>query len=161
LDRGCRFDDVEVLVGKLERIWVKRAHRGPMDAVSTGELEAGRGLVGNANYGGRRQVTVIAAERWADIVERLGADVDPMARRANLLVSGIELANSRDRVLRVGTCRLRIGGETRPCERMDEAHPGLQAVMRADWGGGAWAQVETGGTLHVGDEVEWESPNHR
>jgi MOSC domain-containing protein YiiM len=127
-----------------------------MDPVSSGELVAGHGLRGSANYGGRRQVTIIAAERWVDIVNRLGADVDPIVRRANVLVSGIELADTRDRVLRVGSCRLRIGGETRPCERMEEAHPGLQEVMRADWGGGAWAQVETGGTLHVGDTVEWE-----
>ena len=29
--------------------------------------------------------------------------------------------------------------------------------MRSRWGGGAWAQVESGGEIHVGDEVGWEA----
>jgi MOSC domain-containing protein YiiM len=126
-----------------------------MDPASDGRLEAGKGLVGSANYGGRRQVTIIAAERWAELEAILGATIDPSLRRANLLVSGIDLVESRDRVLSVGPCRLLIGGETRPCERMEEAHQGLQDAMRSRWGGGAWALVEQGGMIHVGDEVAW------
>ena len=119
-------------------------------------LDAGKGLLGSANYGGRRQVTIISAERWAELMALLRAEIDPSARRANLMVSGIDLAETRDRVLRVGSVRLLIGGETRPCERMEEAHAGLQEAMSSRWGGGAWAQVESGGEIHVGDEVEWE-----
>jgi MOSC domain-containing protein YiiM len=142
-------------MGRLERIWSKRAHRGPMDSVSTAVLEADRGMRGSANYGGRRQVTIVSAERWREMMDALRADVDPVARRANLLVSGLDLIDTRDRVLRVGTCLLKIGGETRPCERMEEAHPGLQGVMSHRWGGGAWAVVVDGGPIAVGDEVVW------
>ena len=124
-------------MGRLERIWIKRATAGPMDVREQATLVEDRGLVGNANQGGRRQVTLIAEERWAELMEELGADLDPSARRANLLLKGVDLEESRDRVLRVGACRLKITGETRPCQLMDKMLPGLQEAMRRAWGGGA------------------------
>ena len=144
------------MAGVLEAIWIKRAHRGPMDSVSTGTLVAGRGLVGNADQGRRRQVTLIEQEVWEDLMRQLNASISPAARRANLLVSGIHLAQSQNRILRVGACRLRIRGETRPCERMDEALDGLRAALAVDWGGGVFAEVLDDGEIRVGDEVAWE-----
>ena len=144
--------------GRLEAVWVKRMKRGPMDPVEIAVLEAGRGLAGNANRGGRRQVTIISRERWDAICRTLGHPLDPSTRRANLMVSGVDLARSRGRILTVGATRLRINGETRPCWQMAEAHAGLQAAMEPDWGGGAFAEVLTGGEVRVGDRVAWELP---
>ena len=50
--------------GTLEAIWIKRMKRGPMDSVEMATLEKGVGLMGNANQGGRRQVTIIEREVW-------------------------------------------------------------------------------------------------
>jgi MOSC domain-containing protein YiiM len=144
------------MTGFLEAIWIKRAHRGEMDRVATATLISGRGIVGNADQGRRRQVTIIQQEAWDEMLRALNAAVPPEARRANLLVSGVALTQSRNRILRVGACRLRIGGETRPCERMDEALPGLRARMAVNWGGGVFAQVLEGGEISVGDEVSYE-----
>ncbi|MEO6056186.1 MAG: MOSC domain-containing protein, partial [Gemmatimonadales bacterium] len=130
--------------------------RGPMDEVARATLVAGRGLEGNADQGRRRQVTLIEREVWSRLMRDLGADVPPRARRANLMVSGCSLAGARGRVLRVGDCRLRVLGETRPCERMDEAYEGLQEAMKPAWGGGAFAEVLDDGTIAVGAAVEWE-----
>ena len=125
-----------------------------MHSVETAELVAGAGIVGNADQGRRRQVTILSAERWRKVEAELGTDLDPARRRANLLVQGIDLVGSRGRILTIGGLRLAIGGETRPCRMMDEAHPGLQAALDADWGGGAHARVLDDGTIRVGDAVE-------
>ena len=127
-----------------------------MDPVDVAVLVPGHGLQGNANRGGRRQVTIVSSERWAELTAALDADIPPSARRANLMVSGLELEKTRGRILRVGSTRLHINGETRPCERMEEAHPGLQEAMRERWGGGAFAEVLDGGQIAVGDAVDWE-----
>jgi MOSC domain-containing protein YiiM len=52
---------------------------------------------------------------------------------------------------------VRVAGEVKPCERMEEAVPGLRALMYPDWRGGAFAQVLDGGLVAVGDPVTWES----
>jgi MOSC domain-containing protein YiiM len=145
--------------GSLERIWLKRAKGGPMDPVDAAALEIERGLSGNANRGGRRQVTIISRERWSELALAVGApDLPPSARRANLMVSGIDLEESRGRILRIGDARLKINGQTHPCEQMEAAHAGLQALMRERWGGGAFAEVLDGGEIRVGDAVQWGSP---
>jgi MOSC domain-containing protein YiiM len=139
-------------MGRLERIWVKRAMRGPMDDVESAELVS-RGIVGNADQGGRRAVTILSAERWRRAEADLGVELDPALRRANLLVSGVDLVASRKQVLTIAGVRLRIGGETRPCRLMDMQHAGLQAALDLEWGGGAFAKVLDPGWITIGDEV--------
>jgi MOSC domain-containing protein YiiM len=146
--------------GVVEQIWLKRAKRGPMDPVAAAHARAQRGLVGNANQRGRRQITLLEAERWAEHLAAIGRDDDPaigpIRRRANVLVRGIPLVNSRGRVLRIGTVRVQIAGETKPCHQMDEVYPGLQAVMRPAWGGGAFAIILDDGDIAVGDPISWD-----
>jgi MOSC domain-containing protein YiiM len=141
--------------GKLTAIFVKRAHGGPMDAKTEARLETEKGLVGNADFGGRRQVTLVSEERWKLLMTEVGAALGPQARRANLVLTGIDLENTRGRRLNVGSCVLKINGETRPCEVMEEAAAGLQAAMREHWGGGAYAEVIQGGIISLGDSVTW------
>lgn len=144
-------------VGRLERIWIKRFRRGPMDPVQQAELRAAQGLVGNADQGGKRQVTLISRGEWDRVSEAMADHLDPAIRRANVLISGIRLEGTRGRVLRIGSCRFRINGETRPCERMDEAAPGLRNVMRnPGWAGGAYAESLDDGAIALGDPVSWD-----
>lgn len=127
-----------------------------MVPVKEGVLVEGRGLADNVDRSRRRQITLIEREAWDRMMSELGADIDPSSRRANILVSGMKLAHTRGRSLRIGDARIVIGGEVTPCERMDEALPGLRAAMRPDWRGGVFAQVVGGGKIRVGDAVEWD-----
>lgn len=142
---------------RLEAIWIKRVRRGPMDPASAARLQAGAGIVGNANQGGRRQVTIIEREVWDALMHDLGSDASPAGRRANLMVSGVSLAATRGRTLRIGACRIRILGETKPCERMEELLPGLRDAMYPEWRGGAFGEVLNDGVIAVGDSVAWEA----
>ena len=142
--------------GRLDAIWIKRMKRGPMDPAGSASLVAGKGIRGNANQRGKRQVTIIERERWEALMTELGATLSPSARRANLMVSGVSLAGMRGRVLRIGACRVGIYGETTPCERMDEALPGLKLAMRRDWGGGAFGEILDDGEITLGDAVAFE-----
>lgn len=142
-------------MGRLEAIWIKRAHGGPMDAAPRATMVAGRGLLSNANQGGRRQVTILEREVWDAFAERLGHDLTPDTRRANLLVSGIALRASRGQTLAIGGVRVHILGETKPCNQMEEALPGLEAALWPDWGGGAFGEVLDDGEIAVGNDVAW------
>jgi MOSC domain-containing protein YiiM len=142
--------------GRVEAIWIKRAKRGPMDPVSEAQAVAGRGLIGNADQGRKRQVTLIEREAWERVSSKLGAQISPKARRANIMVSGVPLVNSRGVTLRIGSVRVRIAGETRPCERMNEAFPGLRDALDPRWNAGAFAEVLDDGVIRVGDEISRE-----
>jgi MOSC domain-containing protein YiiM len=142
--------------GRLEAIWIKRARRGVMDEVTEATLVAGQGIAGNVDRSRRRQVTIIEREAWDSAIETLDAEVSPASRRANLMVSGIGLAHTRGRTLHIGGVRFAVGGETTPCERMDEAFEGLRAALQPNWGGGVFAQVLDDGIITVGDAVVWD-----
>ena len=127
-----------------------------MDPVTSARLSAGRGLIGNADQGGLRQVTLIEKEIWREVMLAIHGPLKPASRRANLLITGVSLAGSRGRILRVGEAQLKIVGENKPCERMDEALPGLQAALYRDWRGGAFAIVLSDAEVKTGDAVCWE-----
>src|SRR5947207_14684202 len=107
-------DVARMIQGRVEAIWLKRAHDGPMDEVTEATAIAGQGLEGNVDRSRRRQVTIIEREVWDELMRQLDADLSPSTRRANLMVSGMRLANTRGRTLRIGGVRVAIGGETTP-----------------------------------------------
>jgi MOSC domain-containing protein YiiM len=140
--------------GEIVKIWIKRAHRGVMDSVERAEAIAGRGLIGNADQGRRRQITIIDEAAWCEAAAETGHDVDPSKRRANVMLRGIPLANSRGKLLRLGACLVRILGETRPCEQMEEAQAGLRKALSPNWRAGVFGEIVEGGRIAVGDDAE-------
>jgi MOSC domain-containing protein YiiM len=142
-------------MGEVVTLWLKRFKGGPMDRVLFAEAVAGRGLVGNKDQGGKRQVTLIDEARWREAERELGTSVDPSARRANIMLRGIDLEGQRGRSLRIGPVVVRIYNETRPCYQMNEAHQGLREALKPRWRAGAYGEITEGGVIRVGDRVEW------
>ena len=143
-------------MGVLEAIWLKRARGGPMDPVDEAVAVEGRGLEGGVDFDSHRQVTLIEREVFDRIKAEVDDSVEPVIRRANLLVSGMRLEDTRDRTLVVGDLRIHIRGETRACGRMEEACEGLMDALDPHWGGGAHGSVVNDAIISVGDDVRWE-----
>ena len=125
-----------------------------MKPVSSATLVTNRGVLGSADQNGRRQVTIISQERWLAVQDKLEHPVDPALRRANLMISGVDLTNTRGQRLRIGSCLVEIWGQTRPCNLMNDAHDGLQDALRADWGGGVFGIILEGGDIRIGDPIQ-------
>jgi MOSC domain-containing protein YiiM len=129
-----------------------------MDPVAEARLITGEGIEGDANRGrSQRQVTVIEADSF-DTIREAYPDATPGMRRANIMVRGVSLAESRGRVLKLGDVSVRLQGETRPCERMDAQCNGLTSALDPEWRGGAFGVVLDGGSLRVGDPAVLEPP---
>lgn len=106
----------------------------------------------------KRQVTLIERSDWDAAMAEVGHSIGWQERRANLLVDGLDLPQTKGVRLRIGAdVVLEITRETDPCERMEGLAEGLRAALTPDWRGGACAMVVTGGEIAVGDEIRIEA----
>jgi MOSC domain-containing protein YiiM len=152
---------------RLLAIAIRHRSRGTMLELPRAEVTRSGGVADDVRgRPGRRQVTVLSLEDWQAACAQAGRPELPWTtRRANLLVTGIDLAalerNAGERgLLRIGTVELEVTGETAPCERMDEACPGLRAALAGAGRGGVTCRVRRGGELAAGDPVQRGYPRH-
>ena len=128
-----------------------------MEERAEGLISVAAGLAGDtkgAKYP-TRQITVLSLEAWdAALAEIGGPHLAWTARRANLLVAGVELPRAKGAVLSIGSVRLEVTGQTYPCVRMEEAHQGLLKALARDWRGGLTCRVVAGGHIAVGAGVD-------
>ena len=136
--------------------------RGPIDVLDVAAVSVESGLAGDYRGAvkpggrGRRQVSLIERADWDAAMADLGVDHHWSARRANLLVDGLDLPQRPGARLRIGAVLLEITRECDPCSRMEEIEPGLKAALSPDWRGGALAKVIEGGRIAVGDAITVE-----
>jgi MOSC domain-containing protein YiiM len=143
-------------MGKLLAIWTRENWGGEMTSLDEANFVKGKGLTEDVSFGGRRQVTIIEEEKWQAVIEKLNTDLPPESRRANLMIKGINLEETKGRILKIGECRIQISGETKPCAAMDERFPGLKNALKPNWNGGAFGKILDGGKIFIGDEIVWE-----
>lgn len=119
------------------------------------ELAPDHGVHGDHGRRARRHITILSEEAWEEAVASIGVPVPWQARRANVLVRGLDLSGSEGRVLELGPCLVRIHGETHPCDVMDRAAPGLRAALVPRWRGGVHGEILRGGALRPGDAARF------
>lgn len=139
--------------GTVEAIAYRPTDGLTMQLLDECEVLAGRGLSLENRPVGKREITLLSVERWADACRELGADVPWTFRRANLLIRGIDLAGAIGKTLTIGPVRVLVHGETRPCKIMDAQHQGLRTALVPHVRGGVHAEVVTGGAVRKGDRV--------
>lgn len=142
--------------GKLLGIFARENWGGEMRSLDEANFVEGKGMTEDVSFGKRRQITIIEQEKWQAVNNELHTNLPPETRRANLLISGINLENSRNRILKIGDCRIEIMGETKPCGAMDEKFQGLQNALKPNWNGGAFGKILDGGKISVGATTMWE-----
>jgi len=113
----------------------------------------GRGLEKEGRPPGKRCVTLLSEASWADACRELGVELPWITRRANFLVSGLDLSTLVGRPIMIGEVRVWIHSETKPCKLMDEQHAGLRAALGPEFRGGVYGQTLTEGTIRLGDRV--------
>ena len=139
--------------GRVEEILVYPERRGP--ARECGEVVAvsGVGLAGDHRRNPSRAVTLLSIEAWEQAMAEIGAGLPPRARRANLVVRGLDLGSLVGRRLRIGGAEMTVRGETVPCEGMDLQRAGLQEALRPAMRGGVFGPVERSGPIRLGAAV--------
>ncbi len=143
--------------GRLCWLGVRPKRDVAMRVVESAEAVAGAGLRGD-RYGsgsGKRGLTLIQAEHLATIAALCGrGDIEPELLRRNAVVSGIPLIALKGRRFRIGEVLCEGTSPCDPCSRMEAAlGPGGYNAVRGH--GGLCARILEGGTLRVGDAVEW------
>jgi len=68
-------------------------------------------------------------------------------------VEGLDLAATIGHTVEIGTIRVYIHDETRPCKLMDGQHEGLRAALKGELRGGVFGQVLNEGIIRIGDEI--------
>ena len=153
-------------MGTLLGIATRERSKGPMKLHERARITKARGV--EDDFRGRtpgRSVVVLTREGWEAACRVVGQSPDWTARRANLLVEGVNLTEQTGKRLCVGDDQpsptpgdlvevmLEVTGECDPCHRMESAVAGLQAALEPDWRAGVMCVVVSEGSVALGDAV--------
>jgi len=143
--------------GKVEWIGVRSYQGADIDQKTAVNAVADHGLDGDKagqRPGGKRQVTLIQAE-YIDVIRSLlpNSEIDFVALRRNIAISGINLNALKGCTIRLGQATLEITGFCHPCAKLEaQLGEGVFNAMRGH--GGLTAKVINGGLIQVDDELE-------
>jgi MOSC domain-containing protein YiiM len=150
--------------GRVEAIHLAEKTGGPTFAVSEVEALANEGLAGDRivlearaesrDVLAKKQVTFIEQEALDALARDYGVELSAAASRRNVCTRGAALNHLVGRLFNVGGAVLRGVELCEPCgtlERLSGAKGALKGLIHR---GGLRAEVVTGGTIRIGDEIE-------
>lgn len=143
-------------MGKVIGISARPAKKEAMVVFASARVSFNHGVADDARglIKGDRQVTVMTQESWDAVCNEMGKEIHWTTRRANLLISGIDLENTKGNLLKIGNVMLEITGELAPCYRMDEQFEGLTKALTPNWRGGVTCKILNEGFVSENDEVK-------
>lgn len=139
------------------KLWNRPDEGGPMVEQDALELRVEGGCVGDHTFGRLRHLTLVFEADWQRAADDLGRTVDPVGRRANVLLSGGDGGRLIGRQIRIGPVLLEVKGETAPCPVMEKAAPGMMAALKPETRAGVWCRVVEGGTIRRGQPLNVQS----
>jgi MOSC domain-containing protein YiiM len=152
-----------MLTGQVASLHLHPAVSGePLQVVNEIYAEAGRGIVGDGRFYGRkdrrgqpsrRQVSLIGREQIAEHATAFGLEAIPAGVvRSNIETSGVDLLALVGQKVKVGEAVLYFYEPRTPCWKMDLIAPGLCKQM-TNGRQGVMAQIIESGTVRVSDAI--------
>jgi MOSC domain-containing protein YiiM len=140
--------------GSIEALFVYPTEGGPAEPRSEVTAQDESGLVDDQPRAPKRAITLLSFDQWEEVQDELGVRLPLETRRSNVIVKGVDLPATMGKRVRLGEVEIEIRGETTPCDVMDEAHPGLRAVLATELRAGVHGSIVRTGAIRVGDAIE-------
>lgn len=147
-------------MAELTAIGYRKIKSGPLFEVHKVKVTKAEGVtLGLARRASNRQITVLCEEQWQQACKALNIVLPWTARRANLLISGIQFnAQHIGKVIHIGQLQLLITGETEPCFKMELVHSGLYDALNNFKAGVTCkvlndAEIQIGDTIHITEQL--------
>ena len=152
--------------GTIVSIHMAPAGGAPMQSVASVTAKPGQGLEGDryhnkrgtfsAHPGTGRDVTLIEIEAVEALKRDYQVELDAGLARRNLVTRGVALNHLVDRKFKVGAVVLRGMRLCEPCSHMEKLtrKGALRGLIHR---GGLRAEIIAGGTIHVGDAIDFEN----
>jgi MOSC domain-containing protein YiiM len=156
--------------GTVIAIHITPTGAAPMKSVTNAKAVAGRGLEGDRYYsklgtysnqaGSGRDVTLIEIEAIDALKRDYEIGLDASRSRRNIVTQGVPLNHFVEKEFRIGDVVLRGTRLCEPCAHMEKLT--VKGAMRGlIHRGGLRAEIIIGGSIRVGDTIQFQAPTAR
>ena len=156
--------------GTVISIHITPTGAAPMQSVTNAKAVAGRGLEGDRYYsklgtysnqaGSGRDVTLIEIEAINGLKRDYEVQLDSGQPRRNIVTRGVALNHLVEQEFRIGDVVLRGTRLCEPCAHMEKLT--VKGAMRGlVHRGGLRAEIISGGSIRVGDTIQFQAPTAR